>query len=225
MSEVIQDTQQEFWRPPTPALASDIVVREAIPTMAETCARCGTEFLLGSRFCHSCGGRRPEAISQPTRTDAAAMAGLWQHGVARAQSLVAEFSWSKIPFPSWLRYLHFHEIKSWTGLSTASLIAFVIGIGMHCRCVAGGPLDGKKLCRVASDPVLPWGMVAGGYGFVRGRHPAQNSSQSRSRLTLFPAGSQSQATCQTLNARSLPICGLLTTPLPEPAARFCWLMR
>jgi hypothetical protein len=143
MSEVIQDTQQEFWRPPTPALASDIVVREAIPTMAETCARCGTEFLLGSRFCHSCGGRRPEATRQPVRTDAAAMAGLWQHGVARAQSLVAEFSWSKIPFPSWLRYLHFHEIKSWTGLSTASLIAFVIGIG----CIAGALLVGLLTAR------------------------------------------------------------------------------
>jgi len=71
------------------------------------------------------------------------MAGLWQHGVARAQSLVAEFSWSKIPFPSWLRYLHFHEIKSWTGLSTASLIAFVIGIG----CIAGALLVGLLTAR------------------------------------------------------------------------------
>ena len=143
MSEVIQETQHEFWRPPTPTLASDIVVREAIPTMVETCARCSTEFLLGSRFCHSCGGRRPEAISQPARTDAAAMAGLWQHGVARAQSLVAEFSWSNIPFPSWLRYLHVHEIKDWTGLSTASLIAFVIGVG----CIAGALLVGLLTAR------------------------------------------------------------------------------
>lgn len=143
MSEVIQETQQEFWRPPTPALGSEIVVREAIPTMAETCARCGTEFLLGSRFCHSCGGRRPEALNDSARTDAAAMAGIWQQGVARVQSVVAEFSWSKIPFPSWLRYLHFHEIKSWTGLSTASLIAFVIGIG----CIAGALLVGLLTAR------------------------------------------------------------------------------
>jgi hypothetical protein len=138
MSEVIQETQQEFWRPPSPVVGSDIVVREAIPTMAETCARCGTEFLLGSRFCHSCGGRRPEAIGHAARTDAADIAGLWEQGVSRVQSVVAEFSWSKVPFPSWLRYLHFHEIKSWTGLSTASLIAFVIGIG----CIAGALLVG-----------------------------------------------------------------------------------
>ncbi len=43
-----------------------------------------------------------------------------------------------IKFPSWLRYLHFHEIKSRVGLSTASLIAFVIGLG----CIAGALLVG-----------------------------------------------------------------------------------
>src|SRR4029077_3041936 len=102
MSEVIQETQQEFWRPPAPTIGSDIVVREAIPTMAETCTQCGTEFLLGSRFCHSCVGRRPDVTGHAARSDAA-MAGLWQEGVARVQSAVAEFSWSKIPFPSWLR--------------------------------------------------------------------------------------------------------------------------
>jgi hypothetical protein len=52
--------------------------------------------------------------------------------------VVAQFSWSKIPFPSWLQYLHFHEIKRLTGLSAASLIAFVIGLG----CIAGALLVG-----------------------------------------------------------------------------------
>jgi hypothetical protein len=41
--------------------------------------------------------------------------------------------WSRIPFPSWLVYLHFHEIKRWVGLPTASLVAFIIGLG----CVTG----------------------------------------------------------------------------------------
>jgi len=41
--------------------------------------------------------------------------------------------WRKVSFPAWLRYLHFHEIKRWVGLPTASLIAFIIGLG----CVAG----------------------------------------------------------------------------------------
>jgi hypothetical protein len=35
--------------------------------------------------------------------------------------------------PRWMQYLHFHEIQRWIGLPTASLIAFMIGIG----CVAG----------------------------------------------------------------------------------------
>jgi hypothetical protein len=42
-------------------------------------------------------------------------------------------AYRKIPFPSWLYYLHFHEIKRWVGLPTAALISFMIGLG----CVAG----------------------------------------------------------------------------------------
>ncbi len=147
MSEVVQETQQEFWRPPSPVVGDGIVIRENIPSMAEACPRCGTEFLLGSRFCHSCGGRRPEAISAAARADAAAVAGLWEQGVARVHSLIAGFSWSKIKFPSWLRYLHFHEIKSWVGLSTPSLIAFVIGVG----CVAGALLVGLLTAKTFVD--------------------------------------------------------------------------
>jgi hypothetical protein len=147
MSEVVQETQQEFWRPPSPAIGSDIVVRESIPTMAETCARCGSEFLLGSRFCHSCGSRRPEALNHADQVDAAAIAGLWAQGVAQVRSVLAEFSWNKIPFPSWLRYLHFHETKSWVGLSSASLIAFVIGIG----CIAGALLVGLLTAKTFVD--------------------------------------------------------------------------
>ena len=100
MSEVVQETQQEFWRPPTPAVAGDIVVREAIPTMAEACPRCATEFLLGSRFCHTCGGRRREAISADARADAAVLAGLWQQAVCRVQSVVTEIPWNRVTFPA-----------------------------------------------------------------------------------------------------------------------------
>ena len=151
MSDVIQETHQEFWRPPSPAVEDAIVVLESIPTMAETCPRCGTEFLLGSRFCHTCGGRRREAISPDAKADALAMAGLWEQGVSRVYSLVEGLTsspiWSTIKFPSWLRYLHFHEIKSWVGLSTASLIAFVIGVG----CVAGALLVGLLTAKTYVD--------------------------------------------------------------------------
>jgi hypothetical protein len=72
------------------------------------------------------------------QADAAALAGLWEHGMYRLKTAADRFSLREIQFPSWLHYLHFHEIKSRTGLSTASLIAFVIGLG----CVAGALLVG-----------------------------------------------------------------------------------
>ena len=148
MSQVVQEAQpDEFWRPPSLAAEDGIVLRETIPTMAETCRRCGTEFLLGSRFCHSCGGRRPEAISDAAKADAAALAGLWERGIAQLHSILAGFSWRKIKFPSWLRYLHFHEIRNWVGLPTASLIAFVMGLG----CVAGAVSVGLLTARTLVD--------------------------------------------------------------------------
>jgi hypothetical protein len=144
MSEVAQETPQEFWRPPVPMAAEEMVVREAVPSMAEACRRCGTEFLLGSRFCHTCGGKRPIALSAEARADAAEMAGLWEQAVCWVGSVaagswsVSTRIWSKIRVPAWLHYLHFHEIKKWVGLSTASLIAFIVGIA----CVAGALLVG-----------------------------------------------------------------------------------
>ena len=148
MAEVVQGTQQEFWRPPTHRLdEEEVMVRETHPAMAEACPRCGTEYLLGSRFCHACGGRRPEAISSSARADAAALAGLWEGAMGRTQSALAGFSWSKIHFPSWMHHLHFHEIKSRVGLPTASLIAFVIGLA----CVAGALLVGLLTAKTLVD--------------------------------------------------------------------------
>src|SRR5437660_7930716 len=136
MAEVAQGTQEEFWRPPT--LSEEVAVRDPHPTMAEACPCCGTEFLLGSKFCHSCGGRRPAAISSSARADAAALAGLWERAIDRIQAGIAGVPWNKAKFPSWMRHLHFHEIKSRLVLSTASLIAFVIGLS----CVSGAVLVG-----------------------------------------------------------------------------------
>ena len=145
MSEVVQETHQEFWRPPSPVAAEQIAVLEAPPTMAEACPRCSTEFLLGSRFCHTCGGRRRETLSPAAKADAAALAGLWENGVARVHSLVAGLG--KMKLPSWLRYLHFHEIQSRVGLPTGSLIAFVIGLG----CIAGALLVGLLTAKTFVD--------------------------------------------------------------------------
>lgn len=145
MAEVIQNTQQEFWRPPSPP--AEVVVQESVPSMAEACPRCGSEFLLGSRFCHTCGGRRPEALSPDAQADAAAIAHVWEQGVHRVREFVFGISWNKIKFPSWAHYLHFHEIKGRAGLSTGSLIAFVIGLA----CVAGALLVGLLTAKTYVD--------------------------------------------------------------------------
>jgi uncharacterized protein (DUF983 family) len=147
MAEVVQGTQQEFWRPPAHPLTEEVALSGSLSAMAEACPRCGTEFLLGSRFCHSCGGRRPEAISASTRADAAALASLWARGVGAVQSALAEFSVGKLTVPSWVHYLHFHEIKRRVGLSTASLIAFVIGLA----CIAGALLVGLMTAKTLVD--------------------------------------------------------------------------
>lgn len=138
MAEVAQSTQQEFWRPPTLHLSEEIAVQDSRPAMAEACPGCGTEFLLGSRFCHTCGNRRPEAISSSTRADAADLAGIWERGVRKLQSAVSGFPWINIKLPSRIKFHSFQEIKTRLGLPTLSLIAFLVGLA----CVAGALLSG-----------------------------------------------------------------------------------
>lgn len=136
-------------------MSEPVAVPQVIPAMAEACPRCGTEFLLGSKFCHSCGRRRPEAQNATALSDAAEFAGLWENTVAGVQSgmratvgfIASERIWKRISLPTWLHYLHFHEIKRWVGLPTASLIAFVIGLG----CVAGALLVGLITARNLVD--------------------------------------------------------------------------
>ena len=96
MAEVVQGTQQEFWRPPSPILSADPAILHPAPPMAEACPRCTTEFLSGSRYCHSCGSRRPEIVSPATRADAAALAGLWEQVVDAAHAGVT--GWKSIEF-------------------------------------------------------------------------------------------------------------------------------
>lgn len=121
---------------------------------AEVCPRCGTEFLLGSRFCHTCGGRRPEGLhSDAGHADAAALAKHWEVAVGRLRSTVTTLSGEvqrrlrSASLPSWLRYLHFHEIQRWVGLPTASLIAFIIGLA----CVVGALLVGLLTAKTYVD--------------------------------------------------------------------------
>src|SRR5215470_10658561 len=109
MSEVIDQAQHEFWRPPM-QVASDAV---ASHDLCETCPRCGTEFIVGARFCHTCGGHRP---------------GL------RNESVV-----SQVP-----GFAEFISAGERLGLTTASFIAFVIGVFCLVGAIAVGVIFGAK---------------------------------------------------------------------------------
>ena len=150
MAEAVHETQPEFWRPPIP-MVDDAAIRQATPVMAEACSRCGTEFLPGSRFCHACGIRRPEAHSAAAGADAAAMAQLWTLLIVRLQSVAAGFSfekiWKRIKFPAWAHNLHFQAIRDWLGLPAVSLIAFCIGLG----CIGGAVLVGLLTAKTLVD--------------------------------------------------------------------------
>jgi hypothetical protein len=70
-----------------------------IPGMVDVCAGCNTEFMVGSRFCHVCGVARGTQVL-----------GYWNH--------LLDF----------LHVLEFQDLKHWSGLGTAPLIAFLVGV-------------------------------------------------------------------------------------------------
>ena len=55
MQETIREmeTRQEFWRPAQEQL-------HAPPASTPMCAKCGADYVIGSRFCHVCGAGRDE---------------------------------------------------------------------------------------------------------------------------------------------------------------------
>jgi len=54
MAEVADEARHEFWRPPL--LDSNPVIKLE---RSGTCIHCGTEFIVSSIYCHSCGAKRP----------------------------------------------------------------------------------------------------------------------------------------------------------------------
>jgi len=49
---------REFWHPPLPNTS----LATKAPAVGENCARCNTELLVGSRFCHVCGTERAPSL-------------------------------------------------------------------------------------------------------------------------------------------------------------------
>lgn len=110
MSEAIHETEQEFWVPPVAA------PQPAAPALAEACAHCSSEFMVGARFCHVCGARRQEVA---------------RHS---AQPLSAHYA----DYLKLLRALEFQRVKDWLGLPMASLVSFLIGIGCVLAAITVG---------------------------------------------------------------------------------------
>ncbi len=109
MSNVVPDTQQEFWRPPVIARA---VISSPAPIIAvgaaDSCADCQAEFMPESRFCYVCGTARTETSEGWTR------------------------------FFNFVGVLGFQNIKRSLGLPVPSLIGFVAGIGCLAAAVGVG---------------------------------------------------------------------------------------
>ncbi|MBZ5629426.1 MAG: zinc ribbon domain-containing protein [Acidobacteriia bacterium] len=62
MPEAAHNVQKEYWRPPgQPPHAMEIAAGQLI------CSQCGTEFVVGARFCHVCGSERESMLGAPSR--------------------------------------------------------------------------------------------------------------------------------------------------------------
>jgi hypothetical protein len=82
MAEVAHGVQHDFWHPP---------MQTAVPNAAhhadllEACDRCKAEFIVDSRYCHSCGAPRSDLI--PTSQLTPALTFLQLGGLARQLEL------------------------------------------------------------------------------------------------------------------------------------------
>jgi len=57
MADVADNVEQEFWRPPV-VTAPVTPMAKASSGLVEVCDGCGSEFMVGARFCHICGTTR-----------------------------------------------------------------------------------------------------------------------------------------------------------------------
>jgi hypothetical protein len=110
MAEVAHNVDREFWQPPIGGNESPQPATVLVPShAAEACEECGTEFMVGANFCHTCGTARPVVGAERS---------------ARFNSLV--------------RHMDFQNIKAGLGLPTASLIFFLVGIACAVSAIAVG---------------------------------------------------------------------------------------
>ncbi len=105
MSQAVHNPTQEFWQPP-------VAHPQSLPALENACPGCGSEFMIGARFCHVCGVSRSP------------------------KSLPAAHAWMQPLL--FLKALEFQTVKDWLGLSFASLIAFFAGVACILAAIAVG---------------------------------------------------------------------------------------
>src|ERR1700746_3977082 len=129
MADIAHDTRAEFWAPPQEQPA----VHAALP---DACRRCGTEFMVGAAFCHSCGMGRHRSAS---------------NGAA---------SWMQ--HLGFLKAVDFASVKRFFGLPLASLCAFLIGSLFVLVALAQGFRNGQEFSDFEAIQLLrmQWLMAA-----------------------------------------------------------------
>lgn len=134
MAGFAHDAEHGFWQSPAlPGPTADGNLPHSNGVMAESCAQCKSEYMIGAKFCHACGLRRPPLAAAAANENSVHDRIAWKIAAIQPWIETGSHYWRKLSFPAWMQYLHFHEIKRWVGLPTASLIAFMVGLG----CVAG----------------------------------------------------------------------------------------
>ncbi|MGH9521647.1 MAG: hypothetical protein ACRD3E_03845 [Terriglobales bacterium] len=58
MSGAARKFDQDYWQPPRSTEMSAIDYGVPAPSRTLACSACGSEFVVGARFCHVCGGER-----------------------------------------------------------------------------------------------------------------------------------------------------------------------
>jgi hypothetical protein len=66
MEQVADKVQQEYWRPAIQHQRTREIPAD-VRSQIEVCEDCGTEFVVGARFCHVCGGGRQAVASHSNR--------------------------------------------------------------------------------------------------------------------------------------------------------------
>jgi len=132
MGDVAHKLQSEFWHAALPVDVDD----QTLPLHSEVvelpaCLRCGTEFIMDSRFCYSCGAKRRDAI-----VDGEASRDwheMFSATLDRVQALPRIFANVATQvfsvFPAFVAAISLPTLRRQAGLGVASFSAFAIGVG------------------------------------------------------------------------------------------------